>query len=103
MPVLQALCTRVCVLSMLSVDGAPQQRAPENINYHLKWAKALLASAILWVSSFFFIEGPSFRDASMSSFASRSAMVASDRCREKVVIQRIANAIRLSWRTSIGI
>jgi hypothetical protein len=40
------------------------------LTYHRKWANALLASAILWVSSFFFTDAPRLLAASMSSAAS---------------------------------
>ena len=42
--------------------------------YHLKWANALLASAILWVSSFFLMALPSLVEAAMNSDASLCAM-----------------------------
>jgi hypothetical protein len=51
--------------------GPPTPRVRD---YHLKWAKALLASAILWVSSFFLMADPSFLDAAINSLASRSAI-----------------------------
>ena len=59
-------------------------------------------SAILCISSFFFTDAPVLLEASRSSFARRSSIVLSPLLREKVVIQRSANACLLSGLTSIG-
>jgi hypothetical protein len=61
----------------------------------LKWAKALLASAILCVSSRFFIDEPSFFEAAINSVASFSAIVFSARAEAYEINQRIARACRL--------
>ena len=53
-----------------------------------KCANALLASAILWVSSFFLNAPPVLFLASMISAAKRSAMVFSPLVREKATSQR---------------
>jgi hypothetical protein len=58
----------------LAPEGPPEIQHPLNLSYHLKWAKALLASAILCVSSLFLMEEPSFFEAARNSAASFSAM-----------------------------
>ena len=70
--------------------------------YTVAGANALFASAILCISSFFFTDAPVLLEASRSSFARRSSIVLSPLLREKVVIQRSANACLLSGLTSIG-
>jgi hypothetical protein len=55
---------------------------PIYVDYHRKWANALLASAILWVSSLFLTADPSPRKAAIISAANLSAMVGSERERE---------------------
>src|ERR1043165_8534432 len=71
-------------------------------HFHPEYAKALLASAIRCVSSFFLIVSPSPFEARISSAASRSAIVFSLRARLYRISQRMASAVRRSGRTSTG-
>src|SRR6266850_3703578 len=71
-------------------------------SYQRLCANALLASAILCVSSRFFTAMPRLLAASSSSAASLSAMLRSERRRAAVIIQRIASEVRRSGRTSTG-
>src|SRR5690606_9110711 len=70
--------------------------------YQRACAKALLASAMRWVSSRFLIAPPRFSEASISSPASLRGMVFSPRLRAESISQRIASAMRRDWRTSTG-
>jgi len=54
------------------------------------------------ISSFFFIAAPRLLAASISSLASFSAMLFSERAREPARIQRIASDVRRFCGTSIG-
>ncbi len=58
----------------LAPEGLSEIQHRVDLSYHLKWAKALLASAILCVSSLFLMEEPSFLEAARNSAASFSAM-----------------------------
>src|SRR5699024_10468793 len=71
-------------------------------DYQRKWAKALLALAILWVSTFLRTALPSLFLAAMSSAAKRVAMLGSERLREASSNQRRASALARSGATSIG-
>src|SRR5882757_2303419 len=70
--------------------------------YQRKCANALLASAILCVSSRFFTAAPRCSEASSSSPARRSAMLFSPRARAASISQRIASVVRRTARTSTG-
>ena len=72
-------------------------------NQILKCANALLASAILWVSSFFLKAPPSPLLAATISLASLSAMERPLRSREKRMSHLMEREIFLSGRTSEGI
>ena len=64
--------------------------------------KALLASAIRWVSSRFLIAPPRFSEASSSSAASLRGIEVSPRLRAASITQRMASAMRRPGRTSTG-
>ena len=82
-PVVTFLTKHLLRLSLSSTNS--DQTAIETTNtrkkfrvyffyYLAKWAKALLASAILWVSAFFFIAFPSFLEAKSNSSDNFSAI-----------------------------
>src|SRR5207342_943793 len=70
--------------------------------YHLKWLKALLASAILWVSSRRLTAAPSPFMASTNSAASFSLIDLPERLRADWTSQRTPSDIRRSPRISTG-
>jgi len=70
--------------------------------YQAKCAKALFASAILWVSSFFLIAEPSLLAANINSSASFSAIGLPFFDLEAFNIHLIAKANFLSPLTSLG-
>src|SRR5262249_28404858 len=82
------------------IPGCP--RGFESNHYHRSWATALLASAILCVSSFFFMAPPFMLAASRSSPASFSCIVFSPREAAYVISQRIASESRRFGSTSTG-
>src|SRR5690606_2834848 len=71
-------------------------------SYQRKWLKALLASAILCVSSRFFMAPPRPSEASSSSPARRRSMDFSPRFLAASRNQRMARARRRTGRTSTG-
>src|SRR5215213_8911155 len=71
-------------------------------DYHLKWLKALLASAILWVSSRRLTAAPRPLDASTNSAASFSLMLLPLRLRAAWTSQRTPSESRRSPRISTG-
>ena len=84
----QARRPRIAVTAGLDVRGA----AGTPTRQKRKWLNALLASAMRWTSSRFFIAPPRPSVASISSLARRSAIDFSLRLRAACLIQRIANA-----------
>ena len=72
------------------------------VAYHLKWLKALLASAILWVSSRRLTAAPSPFMASTSSAASFSLIDLPERLRADCTNQRTPSDMRRSPRISTG-
>src|SRR5690606_5536260 len=73
-----------------------------DVFYKRKCENALFASAILWVSSFFFTAAPSPFAAAIISPASLSVMVFSPRLREYKIIHLIPKDTFLSGLTSVG-
>ena len=71
-------------------------------NYLAKWAKALLASAILWVSAFFLMAFPWLFTQSINSCANFSAIGFPFLLRAPSKIHFVAKASFLSPLTSIG-
>jgi hypothetical protein len=74
----------------------------QQLHYHAKWANALLESAILCVSSFFFTAGPSPFAESISKSAKSSLTAFPFPPLAKVMIHLIARANCLSAETGIG-
>ncbi len=63
-------CCVTCYASVFYFTTKNPQFLGEFSVYHVKWANALLASAILWVLSRFVTADPSFFDAAINSSAS---------------------------------